>query len=149
MESKKTATLVINEARPLETEYALSSLTDEQLGLFVQERSINPQVEQALRPILAKKAEVASIGAEISSRNGETARIANDQGRIRENMKALKGSAEEKALLQRYTRQLNEQEDRLEQVHKELAGLQQKRAVAQGELDRLVEALALEVTVGA
>ena len=37
--------------------------------------------------------------------------IDKDQGRLRENMKALKGSPEEKALLQRYTKQLDSQED--------------------------------------
>jgi hypothetical protein len=148
VESKKTATLVINEARPIETEYALSRLTDEQLGVFVQERSVNPQIEQALRPILAKKSEVSSIATDMNERNAEIARIEKDQQRIRENMKALKGSAEEKALLQRYTRQLNEQEDRLEQVQGEFAGLQQKRAAAQAELNRLIEALALDVAIG-
>ena len=38
--------------------------------------------------------------------------ISDDQQRVRENMKALKGSAEEKALIERYVRELNEQEDR-------------------------------------
>jgi hypothetical protein len=43
----------------------------------------------------------------------ETQSIAADQERVRENMRALRGSSEEKQLLQRYTRQLNQQEDRL------------------------------------
>jgi len=148
VDSKKTATLVINEARPIETEYALSRLTDEQLSVFVRERSVNPQVEQALRPILAKKAEVAAIAAGINAHNAEIARIGADQQRIRENMKALKGSAEEKELVQRYTRQLNDQETRLELVQKEFAQLEQKRAAAQAELNTLVDALALDMAIG-
>jgi hypothetical protein len=43
----------------------------------------------------------------------ETQSIAADQERVRENMRALRGSSEEKQLLQRYTRQLNQREDRL------------------------------------
>ena len=39
--------------------------------------------------------------------------IDKDQSRLRENIKALKGSSEEKALLQRYTKELDDQEDRL------------------------------------
>ena len=148
VDSKKTATLVINEAHPIETEYSLSRLTDEQLSVFIRERSIDPRVEQALRPILSKKAEVAAIAADINARNAEIARIGSDQQRIRENMKALKGSAEEKELVQRYTRQLNEQENRLELVQKEFAQLEQKRAVAQAELTRLIDALALDVGIG-
>ena len=148
VDSKKTATLVINEAHPIETEYSLSRLTDEQLSVFIRERSISPQVEQALRPILAKKAEVASMAADINARNAEIARIGADQQRIRENMKALKGSAEEKELVQRYTRQLNDQENRLELVQKESAQLEQKRAAAQAELNKLIDALALDVGIG-
>ncbi len=53
-------------------------------------------------------------------------------------MKALKGSAEEKALLQRYTGELNKQEDRLAAIRTELADLQQKRNEAAAELDRTV-----------
>ena len=39
--------------------------------------------------------------------------IDKDQSRLRENIKALKGSSEEKAPLQRYTKELDDQEDRL------------------------------------
>ena len=62
-------------------------------------------------------------------------------------MKALKGSAEEKALLQRYTAQLNEQENKLEALRKEIADLEVQRQKAQGELDRMVQDLALDVTL--
>jgi uncharacterized coiled-coil protein SlyX len=61
-------------------------------------------------------------------------------------MKALKGSAEEKALVQRYARQLDEQENRLEALRKEVTALEQQRSQAQAELDRLIEALALDIT---
>jgi len=62
-------------------------------------------------------------------------------------MKALKGSAEERALIQRHTRQLDEQENRLDVLRREIANLDQQRAQAQTELDRLIEALTLEVTM--
>ena len=44
--------------------------------------------------------------------------IFDDQQRLRENMKSLKGSAEEKKLLERYTQQLDAQETRLEALRK-------------------------------
>jgi hypothetical protein len=75
-------------------------------------------------------------------------RIGQDQERIRENMKALKGTAEERALVQRYARQLDEQETRLDTLRREIEGLDQKRRAAQAELTRLIESLALDVTLG-
>ncbi|MBV9670548.1 MAG: hypothetical protein JOZ43_06300 [Acidobacteriales bacterium] len=46
-------------------------------------------------------------------------------------MKALKGSAEERSLLQRYTSELNSQEDELATLKKQLADLEGKRAQSQ------------------
>ena len=59
-------------------------------------------------------------------------------------MKALKGSAEEKALLQRYTRQLDSQEDRLNTLTKEISDVQEKQAQAQQQLDRMVQEITLD-----
>jgi DNA repair exonuclease SbcCD ATPase subunit len=72
-------------------------------------------------------------------------KIFDDQQRLRENMKALKGSPEEKALLQRYTQQLNEQETRLETLRKEVAQLEQQSATAQEALDKMIASLSFDV----
>ena len=62
-------------------------------------------------------------------------------------MKALKGSAEEKALVERYVRELNQQEDRVQSLHHEMADLQQKRTAAQKALNEMIEGLQMEVTL--
>ena len=54
-------------------------------------------------------------------------------------MKALKGSAEERALLARYTRQLDSQEDRLNVLHKEITDLQQRQSQEQQKLEEMVQ----------
>ena len=77
--------------------------------------------------MLAQKNVVAEIEDQKSAREGDIEAIFDDQQRLRENMKALKGSAEEKALLQRYTQQLNEQENRLDALHKEVQQLEQQK----------------------
>ena len=80
----------------------------------------------------------------IGSRQQELNAINKDQARIRENMKALKGSAEEKALLQRYTKQLDSQEDRMNTLNKEIAESQQKQAQEQQKLDEMVQQITLD-----
>ena len=89
----------------------------------------------------AKKSEVAAVAGDITARNNETNQIFKDQERLRENLKALKGSAEEKTLVTRYTRQLDEQETRLDLIKREIAEREAKRARLQAELDALVQAL--------
>ena len=80
----------------------------------------------------------------LKAKDGEKESIDKDQGRLRENMKALRGSPEEKALLQRYTKQHDSQEDRLAALQKQAADLKAKRAQLQSEMDDLVAKIIFE-----
>jgi len=144
---KETSKLEVGESEPLDTRYEISNVTDDQITLFLRQKSINAEVEAALRKIVEQKNRVAALDAEISSRNNEKQKIYDDQQRIRENLKALKGSPEERALTQRYTQQLADQETRLETLHKETQDFQTKRDQAQGELDKMIQRLSLDVTL--
>ena len=59
-------------------------------------------------------------------------------------MKALKGSPEEKALLQRYTRQLDSQEDRLNALNKEISDLQDKHVQEDAKLDQMIQDITMD-----
>jgi chromosome segregation ATPase len=108
---------------------------------------INSDVEKALRKIVSQKNDISVIDAVITGRKAQVTSISEDQQRLRENMKALKGSSEEKALVERYVRELNEQEDRVQSLRREITEMQQKRDAAQGTLNGLVAALTMDVTL--
>jgi hypothetical protein len=59
-------------------------------------------------------------------------------------MKALKGSAQEKALLQRYARELNEQEDRVQALQRDSVDLRQKKEITQKNVNEMIEGMTLE-----
>ncbi len=143
----KTATLSIREFRPDFTSIYLTTLTDTQLAAYVQEKTITPATEEALRRVLNKKNEISAVDQDMRVRQQEIDSIDRDQARLRENMKALKGSAEERALLQRYTRQLDSQEDRISALRQQLATLKDRRAQLQTELDRMVQEVAVDETI--
>jgi hypothetical protein len=138
---KATSSLVIEEQRTLDTSYQVSNLNDDLLAVLVRQRATTPAMEQALRAVVEKKNEVAAVRDEIADRQRETERIFKDQERLRENLKALKGSAEERSLVTRYTRQLDEQETRLDAIRREAAEREARRAKLQAELDAMVLAL--------
>jgi hypothetical protein len=138
---KATASLVVEELHAIDTSYQVTSLTDDQLGTLVKQGTLTPEIEQALRGIIAKKGEVAAVDSELADRTRETDQIFKDQERLRENLKALGSRTEEKALVGRYTRQLDEQETRLGVIRREVAEREAKRAKLQAELDALVQAL--------
>lgn len=47
--AKQTATLMVDEARLQQTDYQVPNVTDEQVALFVREKSIDASIEAALR----------------------------------------------------------------------------------------------------
>jgi hypothetical protein len=144
---KATASLPVEEVRTLDTSYQLSNLDGDQIALFLKQGTITPEIAQALQKITAQKAVVAKLEEEMENRQKDIDHIVDDQGRLRENMKALRGSAEEKALLQRYTRQLDEQETQLEGLRKKIQDTEARRDQANEELEKMIDELQIEATL--
>jgi DNA repair exonuclease SbcCD ATPase subunit len=127
----------------------VSSLSDNQLTAYVHDGAVKPELEAELRQVLAKKLAVFNVDQDLKSVRQEMESIDKDQSRLRENMKALKGSPEERALLQRYTKQLDGQEDRLATLRGLAADLKTKHNQLQSELDAMVMKLAIDDPVRA
>jgi DNA repair exonuclease SbcCD ATPase subunit len=147
VEPKQTASLVVEEAHPTQASFELANLTSEQVTLFVSQHSIDPAMETAFRQILERKDAIAQLEEQKNGREEETQRIFDNQQRLRENIKALKGTPEEKSLLQRYTQQLNEEESRLEVLQKETNQLDTQIESAQAQLDAAIQKLSFDVKI--
>ena len=139
-----TSKLAVNEARTGASRIRIGDLNDDSIAQLTASGVPADVLQRALRPVLDKRAEVAALDRQIAALDSERARIVEDQSRLRENMKALRGSAEERQLLQRYTRQLDEQESRLAVLQQEREKATAARAAAAAELSRLVEAVSFE-----
>ena len=144
VEPGKTTTLTVAEVKAEESRIAVSDAAGQQLALLVQNGRLGEQGLRALRSVMAKRDELAAVDAELAANQGETRRIAADQGRVRENMKSLKGSEQEKRLVERYVRQINAQEDRLEALRAAASAAERRRTTIRQELTQLVEALAFD-----
>jgi chromosome segregation ATPase len=145
--AKATVSLPVEEVRTLATSYELSNLNEEQIGVFVKQRTITGEMAEALKKITSQKAVVAKLEEEMENRQKDIDRIVEDQGRLRENMKALRGSAEEKALLQRYTKQLDDQETQLDVLRKKIKDTEAQRDTANSQLEKMIDELQIEATL--
>ena len=146
-EPKKTTIVSVKEYRPISTRYQLTNVSDGQVDYFVSQNAVNAEVEEMLRRVVGQKNAIAALEADIAARKAQMSSIAEDQQRVRENMKALKGSSEEKALVERYARELNDQEDRVQSLQHEISDLQQRRDSAQKTLTEMIEGFELEATL--
>jgi hypothetical protein len=145
VEPKKTEKLVVNEAKPLYSQYELNMVTNDVIELLLRQKSINADIEKALRSITAQKKVVADFDAAIKEQQKAIEQIFTDQGRLRENMKALKGSAEEKTLLQRYTRQLDEEETQLDALRRTKQDSEAQQKLANGVFYNMILELQMDV----
>ena len=90
---------------------------------------------------------ISKLNADLKSKQADVDRIFQDQERLRENMKALKGTPEEKALAQRYTGELDDQEMRLATLRTEISNLETAQKQALQDLDAMIEKLTFEANL--
>jgi hypothetical protein len=143
--AKETA-LDVREVRQGESRITVADMDDALIARLVQSGIPAATLEGALRPVIAKRTELAALERKLDSLEQDRNAIVQDQQRLRENMKALRGSSEEKQLLQRYTRQLDEQENRLEALQKQTTQASAGVARARAELSSLIAVVSFDVT---
>ena len=144
LEPRKTAELVVIEHRALMESYDVSNLTPSQVELFVSRRYIDEATRAALDKIIAIKGQIAAVDSRLAAADRETAEIAADQSRLRENIKVLSEKTEARHLVARYVSKANDQETRLEQIISERKAAAAERARLQSDLDSAIRALAVD-----
>lgn len=141
----ETATLDVDEVRPGTATIGINELHRDRLRVLISGADARDSVEQAMAPIFAKSAELDALEADMQRRSDELDGITRDQDRVRENIKALGTSSAERRLLERYARQLEEQENRVDALKRDLAELGVRQAQAERQLGELVAALSFDV----
>jgi hypothetical protein len=141
---KSTTEFVVQEESPLESSFYVSSITPDQIAVWVRERSIDAEVQKALQAVADKKAEIDELSQKIAALDKEQNEIFKDQDRVRGNLQRLTQSPEEATLRQRYIRQLDTQENRLAALRADRDKLENSRAAAQRQLDDLIQKLSLD-----
>jgi predicted nucleic acid-binding Zn-ribbon protein len=90
------------------------------------------------------KGRIAALESRLAAADREAQEIGGDQARLRENIKALKETAEAKQLIARYAAKATEQESRIEQLTQERRAGADERARLQADLETAIRAFALD-----
>ncbi|HEV2879811.1 MAG TPA: hypothetical protein VGX24_00780 [Pyrinomonadaceae bacterium] len=138
------AELTVTERQALMETYALTSVTPDQLSLFVSRRYIDDATRAALQKIVEIKSRIAAIDARLQAIEAEITEIGADQTRLRENIETLSQTAEAKQLIARYVAKADQQETRIEQLTKERQAANEERARLQPQLDAAIRALSVD-----
>jgi hypothetical protein len=147
VEPRASTELKVEEVRDVETRVSVTTITSDHIALILQGRNVDPALEPQLRAVVTQNAEVTRLQVAGRERRAEIERIEKDQARVRENLTALKTSAEERQLVARYAAQLSTQEDRLIVLRREIEELEAERGKAQDELVRRANAVTFDVSM--
>lgn len=145
--AKQSAEFTVDESRPNIAQLIIRDLNPATLQFMVDRRELSSEAEQALRDVLARRDAIASLAAQITTKQNEYDEIFKDQGRLRDNLKALQNAPEQRALAQRYIKEMDDQETRLGTLRAEIKQLKEKKDVAQTELDAVIEKLQFDVKI--
>jgi hypothetical protein len=144
VKAKETKDFVVEEDTPRSTTIRVTNVTESMIATYLTQKELTPELEKFLRQVVTQKDAIAKLDADLKQKQDELNEIGVDQSRVRQDLQALKGTPEEKALAQRYVKELDDQETRLAMLKKEILDVQAKRKQAQQDLDEMVERAAMD-----
>ncbi len=124
--------------------YQLTSLSRNDLALFVSQRYINEETRAKLEKLIDIRVRLGEIEQKLEGFDDEIEAIESDQKRLRENIEALSKTAEAKTLIARYIQKANDQETRLEEMEKERKALEVEKTRLETDLTRQIRAFTIE-----
>ena len=132
------AGVTARQARTRSERVALVNLDGAGLDRLVRGGSLEPAVKEKLQQAAELRRALTEAERTLAGLDAERARIAEEQARIRENLKPLERDS---ALRQRYVKLLGEQEDRLAELVDERAAAEQTVQEKREAFERFVEGL--------
>lgn len=145
--AQEKATIEVVETYEMASGIEVRSVDDSTLLAFDQSGLLNDQAKKFLRDVLEKKAALSKLSAELELKKTEAKTIASDQDRIRNNLRSLRSSAEEKDLRKSYIDQMKQQEADLKRLASEIQKLEGDVRGATSELDRTLISVELDYGV--
>jgi hypothetical protein len=131
----------VAEERVYDTTTAVSSLTPDDLVVYVQNKSLSDTGRRQLQQIASAKRQVADFDNQIRQLDANVATIVSDQNRVRENIRSLNQVSGQQDQVQKYARQLATQESELAGLRDQVSDLKKRKAAQESSLNALMEAL--------
>jgi hypothetical protein len=144
LEARQTLELPVIETQALMDSYQISNLSSRDVELFVSSNYIDAAIKAELEKLIELKTKIFRAEQRVKTLEEEAEEIGDDQKRLRDNIGALKNTAEAKQLVARYIAKAGEQETRLEAIAKEKREAQAEANKLNAEFGQVVGALKLE-----
>ncbi len=134
-----TETFAVKEERVYDEQVQISSLTNNDLTTWMQNKSLSDAGRRQLEQIAAKKREIAANQESISRAQSDITEAEQDQRRTRDNIQSLRNVTGQDAVVQQYAHQLTTIETKLGGLRDTQAKLRTTKTQLDSELAALME----------
>jgi hypothetical protein len=145
--ANSTTEFKVTEELPDRDTFAITNVTPDNITIWVQGKYLSPPMKKALDEVIEIKAKLTRLNQQMQEQQSAQRILAQEQARMRENLKVLGKSEEEKKLLTRYVNKIAESEDQIEKVKQQEAALVEQRNAVQKQLDDKVRSLTFNHTI--
>jgi hypothetical protein len=125
--AKQTLEFVVTEKGEERETTAINTADMETFAVWLKNGYVDEATHAALAEIAALAVELGNVRRQIEAHEATIKQIFDNQGRLRENLKALGAGADEKRLRERYVSELGDEEDRLAALRKAIKDLGAER----------------------
>lgn len=144
----QNSVFLVHEVSTTEAQTALDQLTEAEVDTLGREHALTPELETALRKVVAAHTALGQALGRIEEAQHERDRLTLDQERVRQNLAALvKGAPDEKALAARFTKAMTDDEDQLAAINSKLTAAQAELRQVQDAFQALCQGLELDTEV--
>jgi hypothetical protein len=128
----------VTEERVYDTTTSVSSLTPDVLLSYVQNKVVSDAGRRGLQQILDAKRQLADLDNQIRQVDGEIAGLKDDETRVRQNIQSLNQVSGQQEQVQKYARQLADQESQLATRRDRASDLRKQKAAQEANLNDLI-----------
>jgi hypothetical protein len=136
----KTGTLNVAEERDVAHSYQLTNVDDGTIRFFLQQAQASPKVKEGLAQVLARKEKLQRATQDIAEVDRELKRIADDQERLRKNLREM---PEKATAYPKYLAKFDAQETEIDKLTERLKSLRVEESKLRKELDAFLLGLDL------
>ncbi len=135
----QTVELKVRESMPQATTVSLLGTPSETIRFYLQQRYLSEGAKALLAQLIASQGEINRLRQREGALTQERARITEDQGRARENLRVLRDTPAELEMRKKYLAQIERSETRLDQINEEARQSAATRQQLEAELSRKIQ----------
>lgn len=143
----KTVKFEVSEKGDESQTFGLGGLGRDVVGTWLKQRYIDDATRAILIELITLQEQIAEFGRQVQERERLIQEIFENQGRLRENLKALGDSQHEKKLREQYVSEMSRDEDRLKTFRGEIKAWQESLRGLEQELRKRTGAVRYDVAL--